>query len=220
MLRLKLCYTCFRFRSLSLFLSPSSLLLIPSISLLAPFVRWLSAHQALIYGPKNVGHVGHSNRSKQRQRQQQKATAKRPHRGSTWSHTNKQINTQVGVCGEWERDSNQLKCSMNILPLIASHCILCCCIRVLVVVVVVVFWHSRCCGALCNRQSHAHVHTHAQWDTHHMQAALAAAEPWQRQQQRRRVYLYCVCVYEQCTCVQCFCVCWFVGMCIYISILH
>lgn len=133
--------------SLSFNFSLFPLLLIPSISLLAPFVRWLSAHQALIYGPKNVGHVGHvghSNRSKQRQqqqrqRQQQKATAKRPHRGSTWSNTHKQINTEVGVCGEWERDSNQLKCSMNILPLIASHCILCCCICVLVLVVVVAF---------------------------------------------------------------------------------
>lgn len=110
--------------------------------------------------------------------------------------------------GSGKGDSNQLKCSMNFLPLIASHCILCCCIRV---VVVVVFWHSRCCGALCNRQSHAHVHAHAQWDTHHMQAALTAAEPWQRPQQRRRVYLYCVCV-----CVSSARVCVFV--CLYVCL--
>lgn len=200
MLRLKLCYTCLRSFFLSFSLSP--LLLIPFVSLLAPFVRWLSAHQALIYGPKNVGHVGHSNRSKQRQQQQQKATAKRPHEGSTWSHThththkqtNKQIDTEVGFRGEWERGLQSIEMfneffTFNCLALhsLLLHSRSCCCCCLF-------FWHSRCCGALCNRQSHAHVHAHAQWDTHHMQAALAAAEPSQRPQQRRRVYLYCVCV--------------------------
>lgn len=106
--------------------------------------------------------------------------------------TNKQIDTEVGFRGEWEGRQQSIEMfneffTFNCLALhsLLLHSRSCCCCCLF-------FWHSRCCGALCNRQSHAHVHAHAQWDTHHMQAALAAAEPWQRPQQRRRVYLYCV----------------------------
>lgn len=69
---------------------------------------------------------------------------------------------------------------MNFLPLIASHCILRC-----------IRWHSRC-GALCNRQSHAHVYTHV--GTHHMQSQRASLS-----------VPVCVCL---------LCACWFACECV------
>lgn len=166
MLRLKLCYTCFRSFFLSFSLSP--LLLIPFVSLLAPFVRWLSAHQALIYGPKNVGHVGHSNRSQQRQQQQQKATARGQHM-VTHAHTqtnkltNKQIDTEVGFCGEWEVRQQSIEMfneffTFNCLALhsLLLHSRSCCCCCLF-------FFGIHVVAALYVIASHTHtyMHTHS-----------------------------------------------------------